>query len=313
MRHRTILKVLATVTAGSLATASSAVHRHHANHLDVAGSTPKPVKTVSVTAPTVVAYELDGDLINEEKVCQGIREGLFEWTRGAQTPSECSLTDESYTGAPIGSVVSVQNPDKPMSRQSSDTPSTAVREFQRSQTYNRLNIDTLSSFIALLPDEGTVNGQRHTGVKTNDGLDEDFPDGTIDCSTFPSEYGPIKIDWAELGGWSGIQYVNFDGHHINNIDTAVPNGEGCKPGAMCSYACPPGYQKSQWPSVQGATGQSVGGLECGKDGKLRLTNSNLSKRLCILGTGATVVENKLSNNAAICRTDYPGKACRTSR
>lgn len=138
------------------------------------------------------------------------------------------------------------------------------------------------------------------------GLDQEFPDGEIDCTTFPSDYGPINIAWANLGGWSGIQYVTIEGDFVTHIDTAVPGGDGCKPGAMCSYACPPGYQKSQWPSTQGATGQSVGGLSCNSNGKLSLTNPTLSKTLCIQGTGAVIIQNKLSSNAAICRTDYPG-------
>lgn len=138
------------------------------------------------------------------------------------------------------------------------------------------------------------------------GLELEFPDGTIDCSTFPSEYGPIEVEWANLGGWAGIQYVTVESGWVTNIVTAVPGGKGCVPGAMCSYACPPGYQKSQWPSTQGQSGQSVGGIQCNSDGKLSLTNPSLSKNLCIQGTGATTVENKLANNAAICRTDYPG-------
>ena len=78
--------------------------------------------------------------------------------------------------------------------------------------------------------------------------------------------------------------------------------------AMCSYACPAGYQKSQWPEAQGASAQSVGGLMCGTDGKLHLTNPGLSKKLCIEGTGLVNVQNNLNKNAAICRTDYPGKS-----
>ena len=150
-------------------------------------------------------------------------------------------------------------------------------------------------------------------VSGGQGLDREFPDGEIDCTVFPSEYGPISIDWAYLGGWSGIQYVTIEDSQVIHIDTAIPGGDGCKPGAMCSYACPPGYQKSQWPSAQGATGQSVGGLSCNKNGKLVLTNPGLSKTLCIEGTGAVNVQNKLSSNAAICRTDYPGLLSRLFR
>ncbi|KAK2836065.1 Secreted beta-glucosidase sun1 [Arthroderma sp. PD_2] len=79
---------------------------------------------------------------------------------------------------------------------------------------------------------------------------------------------------------------------------------------MCSYACPPGYQKSQWPSRQGSTGESVGGLEC-SDGKLHLTHPELSKKLCIPGVGGVKVKNTLGQNVAVCRTDYPGTESET--
>ena len=154
-----------------------------------------------------------------------------------------------------------------------------------------------SSDLPLGPSDNYYGGQ---------GLDRDFPDGEIDCTDFPSDYGPIEIDWMGIGGWSGIQYPTYGGDFIINIDTAVPGGKNCTANAMCSYACPPGYQKSQWPATQGSTGQSVGGLQCNQDGKLILTNPSLSKKLCVKGTGATHVHNKLSKNAAICRTDYPG-------
>ena len=169
---------------------------------------------------------------------------------------------------------------------STETPSTETPSTETSSTEN-------SSLLS-----GTMSDEQ--------GLELEFPDGEIDCSTFPSEYGPIEVEWANLGGWSGIQYVTVEGDAVTHIVTAVPGGNGCIPGAMCSYACPPGYQKSQWPSTQGTTGQSVGGIQCNANGKLSLTNPDLSKTLCIKGTGATHVQNKLSSNAAICRTDYPG-------
>lgn len=142
-------------------------------------------------------------------------------------------------------------------------------------------------------------------------MDKDFPDGQIDCSDFPSDYGPIDISWMGLGGWSGIQYpkYNSEGDSIVEIVTAV-SGDSCTVDAMCSYACPPGYQKSQWPEAQGSTAESVGGLRCNKDGKLALTNPSLSKTLCMKGTGEVKVHNDLSKNAAICRTDYPGQYLR---
>ncbi|TPR07845.1 nonsense-mediated mRNA decay family protein [Aspergillus niger] len=138
---------------------------------------------------------------------------------------------------------------------------------------------------------------------------EEFPDGELDCDTFPSEYGAVALDYLGLGGWSGIQYVTIVDEIVDTIVTGV-TGDSCISGAMCSYACPAGYQKSQWPSTQGSTGQSVGGIEC-KNGKLHLTNKSLSKKLCIEGVGGVHVQNTMSEEVAVCRTDYPGTESET--
>jgi len=79
---------------------------------------------------------------------------------------------------------------------------------------------------------------------------------------------------------------------------------------MCSYACPPGWQKSQWPSEQGSTGQSVGGISC-SGGMLHLTNSALSDSLCIQGAGSVQATNNAGSVVSICRTDYPGTESET--
>ena len=74
---------------------------------------------------------------------------------------------------------------------------------------------------------------------------------------------------------------------------------------MCSYACPPGYLKAQWPEAQGATGQSVGGIEC-KNGKLYLPRASETKKLCMAGTGGVKIHNQIGQSVPVCRTDYPG-------
>ena len=95
------------------------------------------------------------------------------------------------------------------------------------------------------------------------------------------------------------------------IDNIVTNaGSGCTEGAYCSYACPPGWQKAQWPSTQGATGQSVGGLLC-QGGMLQLTNAGLSSSLCMQGVGGVNAENNAGQVVSICRTDYPGTESET--
>lgn len=145
-----------------------------------------------------------------------------------------------------------------------------------------------------------------TPTGLNQAVDRDFPNEIIDCAVFPSAFGPVPVSWAGLGGWSGIQYVHIENSTATHVETALSEGAGCVPGAMCSYACPPGYQKSQWPSSQGAAGQSIGGLGCSKARKLTLTNPDLSTKLCVPGTGAALFRNDLEARVAVCRTDYPG-------
>lgn len=195
------------------------------------------------------------------------------------------------------------------STQAPELPASSVSNTPK-QSATTTSSDSAPVFTSSAAESSLVGNSSFTpdNISEGQGLELEFPDGTIDCSIFPSQYGPIEIEWARLGGWAGIQYITVEGDSVTNIVTAVPGGQGCIPGAMCSYACPPGYQKSQWPPTQGDTGQSVGGILCNSAGKLSLTNPGLSKTLCIKGTGAAIVQNKLSSNVAICRTDYPGSS-----
>jgi hypothetical protein len=116
-----------------------------------------------------------------------------------------------------------------------------------------------------------------------------------------------------LGGWIGVQKVpNYSfgiDSFISFIETAI-TGETCSPGSFCSYACPAGYQKSQWPTAQGKTGQSIGGLYCNSNGMLELSRTE-SPQICIPGAGGVQVANKLGSNVCVCRTDYPGTESET--
>lgn len=44
---------------------------------------------------------------------------------------------------------------------------------------------------------------------TTAGLDREFPDGKLDCTVFPSEYGAVKVPWITKDGWSGIQLLEL--------------------------------------------------------------------------------------------------------
>ena len=275
MRFRSLSNALTLATAaGSLVAAAPSAHNSHKHHHD--HSEHHIRRDSEATAPAVI-FEVNGQTVSEGDVCEGINDGSLKWAEGTNPQIDCAVakTTSSIDAA-------------------SSTPAPLI---------------PTSEDLALLDKKAqptiAPSSTKSEEMPTSQGLDEDFPDDTIDCSTFPSDFGPIPIEWAQLGGWSGIQYVTIFDDMVTNIVTGNP-GDTCKSGAMCSYACPPGYQKSQWPATQGSTGQSVGGLKCNSNGKLSLTNSDLSKKLCIPGTGATVVHNKLSENAAICRTDYPG-------
>ncbi|KAH0545161.1 hypothetical protein FGG08_000773 [Glutinoglossum americanum] len=262
---------LLATTAGSFAAAQP--HRHQHLHRHVEKRNPE-VEVVNVPGPTVTACVLsNGEPISQQDCEEGIENGSLVWANGVVSSAPAAAPTPPPAAPSSSQDVGAAFYEKPSSTAASAAPSSG----SSSQDYSA---------------GGT-------------GLDSDFPDGKLDCSTFPSEYGPITIPWQGLGGWSGVQYVTFssDGSSITHIDTGV-SGMSCTEGAMCSYACPPGYQKSQWPVAQGSTGQSIGGIAC-KNGKLHLTNPDLSKKLCIPGVGNVQVQNSLGQNVAVCRTDYP--------
>ncbi|RFU72619.1 cell wall, partial [Trichoderma arundinaceum] len=139
------------------------------------------------------------------------------------------------------------------------------------------------------------------------GLNADFPSGEIPCSHFPSDYGAVPLEWLGTDGWSGIQFVpgyTPAAASISDIITGI-SGQSCGKFAMCSYSCPPGYMKTQWPSAQGATLQSIGGLFCNADGFLELTRPEYPK-LCQAGAGGVTIKNDLDDSVCTCQTDYPG-------
>lgn len=162
---------------------------------------------------------------------------------------------------------------------------------------------TLSPVETSTPETSTSSTAVETSAPTGSGgifgdleayanPSKEFQDGVLSCDQFPAGEGVIALDQLGFGGWSGIE--NSDGS----------TGGNCKEGSHCSYACQSGMSKTQWPFAQPANGVSVGGLIC-KGGKLYRTNTN-TKYLCEWGQDKAIVDNTLSQDVAICRTDYPG-------
>ena len=325
MRFSNVAVTLAT--AGSLVVAHP--HKHHHRH--AVKRSPVVTEVTNVVASTVVMYELNGQPISQSQVCSGIRAGTLHWVEDANNPDPCAAEDapaaspvseaapapassstsmvtSTSTLTPLSTSSVVDSVGKQVVQQSTPSSSSTTSTAVASSTSAAATFDPLAGSSS-----SVASSSYDVQIASNSGVDKQFPDGEIDCSVFPAESGAIPINWEGVGGWSGSQYMNIGDNGAINIDTAVKNQNtpfcAQKNGktAMCSYACPPGYQKSQWPSVQGANGESIGGLQCGSDGKLHLTNPGLSKTLCIKGTEKVKVQNNLSKNAAICRTDYPGQ------
>lgn len=304
---------LLLAAAGPYAAASPSPHRQHRHH----HLEPRNNDNVVV----IQQYQIGGQTVPLKDVCAGLKAGTLRLDDGTTKLDACNDSEapanDTKNPPPDVEVVHKQdlvttpNLDPPATTPAATTSAATISAATSTPSTPASNKVTETSTAPPDPaNTSTENPSPSTYGNDNSpggqGVDRDFPDGKIDCSDFPSDYGPIEIDYMDIGGWSGIQYPTFEGDSVSDIVTAVPGMQNCTIGAFCSYACPPGYQKTQWPSTQGKTQQSVGGLLCNSQGKLELTNPSLSTKLCTQGTGATKVENKLKKGACICRTDYPG-------
>lgn len=297
--------IINVALAASLAAGAAAQpHNHHHAHLHKKQASPvekrePDVVTEYAVGPTVTLYQLGGKEISHEKAEEGIEDGLFvvvgeskpTWSP-PPPPPEPSTTSEAPESSTL--VMAAQFFEE---KETSSTPS---------PTPEPAPAPSSSSKKAPAPKPTTASGSGGS-ASGGSGLDSKFDDGKVKCSEFPSSYGALYLDWLGTKGWSGIQRVplyNPGDSSITLIETAI-DGEGCSPKSFCSYACPVGYQKTQWPEAQGSTRESIGGLYCNADGYLELTRPAKTK-LCEPGVGGVYVKNDLDDIAAVCRTDYPG-------
>ncbi|EHY53457.1 Beta-glucosidase (SUN) [Exophiala dermatitidis] len=312
------------LTAAAAATVALAQPHHHAHRHAHQHRQREVTKTTYATGPTAYVYLLDGQEITQEKVCAGLEDNELKFVDG-QDPGVCSSSAAaatpttssipSTTAAPTTTAEPSTTSDSPTTTTTSAAAASdsGAAEFFQHRTSSASASgwgsasETGSSSSAAASASASSTGS--SSISGGTGLTAAFPDGELSCDTFPSDYGAVALDYLGMGGWSGLQAVTIVGNLVNHIVTGV-SGQSCTEGMMCSYACPPGYQKSQWPSTQGATGQSVGGLSC-SGGKLHLTNPSLSTSLCIPGVGGVQATNKAGGVVSICRTDYPGTESET--
>ncbi|KIW62590.1 hypothetical protein PV04_10751 [Phialophora macrospora] len=273
-------------------------HEHNLNERDV-------TKTAWAPGPTDYVYMLNGQELTAEEVCEGLQDNELKFVDG-QDPGVCSQTSTSTWSAPTStSTESSTIPSTTTTYSAPEASSPSAAEFYQTASSPAWTSPSESASSAAPAQSSSAPSYSSGGT----GINAQFPDGELDCGTFPSDYGAVALEYLGMAGWSGLQAVTIAGGFVNHIVTGI-SGESCTDGMMCSYACPPGYQKSQWPSTQGATGQSVGGLKC-SGGKLYLTNPSLSTSLCIPGVGGVEATNSANAVVAICRTDYPGTESET--
>ncbi|OKL55337.1 hypothetical protein UA08_09354 [Talaromyces atroroseus] len=308
---------IALAAAGSLAAAQGHHHGHQHVH-------KRDTVATSVVDEVVTVYQLDGTPVPVADVCKGIKDGQYKWAEGNGPSGACVTSTAAPTSTSVAvqaaefietssssSIVSISSaittsstPTSSATPTSSSTTSSSSTSTSTSSTPTSTSTSTSSTPLA------TSSKTSTSSTSTATGIDASFPDGELSCDTFPSAYGAVALDYHGLGGWSGVQYVTLNSLEtlVEEIVTAV-SGESCTDGAMCSYQCPDGYLKSQWPSAQGSTGQSVGGITC-KNGKLYRTNTDYDT-LCIAGVEGVTVKNTMSSLVSVCRTDYPGTESET--
>ncbi|CAG8976585.1 hypothetical protein HYALB_00002098 [Hymenoscyphus albidus] len=309
----------ALLGAASLAVAKPNAHNHAHHHVGKRGSRVevREVSNVVFDGPVITVYELNGKVISAEEVDAGIKSGKYILV--GETLQTAPKPPPAAAPTPTPSPKAAEKPAKPeyqaaavfaekKSSSSSEAPKATPTPDPSPEPTPSKSVESPKETV--VPSDSGSNSEYKVPSGEGD-IGADFPSGKIPCSSFPSKYGAISLEWLKLGGWSGIQAVpdyTTLSKTISTIHTSVSGG--CNPGAFCSYACPEGYQKSQWPEAQGSTGQSIGGLFCNSKGMLELSRPT-HKQICVQGAGGVKVQNKLRKNVAICRTDYPGTESET--
>lgn len=321
MKSRSLLLLASAGLA--IAHPSEAIHNHKRFHEIKAR---QAIETTVVS--TVSVYELNGQIISYEELQEGLKNGtlVLDGEAPAPAPSSKAKPSSSASSAPV--VIKAATPSTTPSTTPSAKPSTT------SQAPPPPPSTTASSAAAPVttsaaPSKAPVQNKAvqqpsaspasYGGDDSNDGDDGGATSGygsdsgtgltreydnSVSCDEFPSAFGPVPVDYLGNNGWLAIMSPGA-GSSSSSLDS-LSVVSSCSEGSYCSYACPAGWEKTQWPTAQGATGQSVGGLLC-KNGKLTLTRPDVPN-LCSnsMEMAKVSVQNKLSKQVSVCRTDYPG-------
>ncbi|KAI8943209.1 hypothetical protein NX059_001234 [Plenodomus lindquistii] len=330
------ITIVAALVAGAAASPYSLRHRH-AHGLVKRQSRADSVVYVPAATVTSIVYWLDDHAISEDEVRQGIANGTLIWgddgvlststnvpialaTSAPASASEAPVAQESFQHQPVEPVSSAQlePPAQPEPSAQPEPPTSQAAPVTEAAQPSS-NPAPSDSFDSSPPPQSDSSSRNWADLVDQDGYcascDKEFPNNKIPCTEFPYGYGALPIVHEGLGGWSGIQDPQYSGGDgFDDITTVVKgscsDGSCCTAGSFCSYGCPNPYLKLSFPSKQGRTGQSVGGLYCNNNGYLEMADGSLGKTLCGQSSKSMTVkvQNNLSKSVSFCRTDYPGES-----
>lgn len=280
-------------------------HQHARRHQNASPLLSERALEVEYAFTTETEYVnvADGSHIDTSAAEEGIADGIYkvvgETTPTSTTPTPTPTpTPSTSTSTSSSSVVS-----------SSSAASTSDGGAFLELKLGLGSTSTSSSSSAAVATASSSSSSSSSSGAT--GVDADFPDGELDCSTFPSDYGAVELSNAGYtGGWAALMDVGTSNYVLGQsaditVDISMPD-TSVQAGYFAMYGCPAGYDPAQWPEAQGSKGQSIGGLWCGTDNKLYLTRSSETTKLCQAGAGNVKVTNNLSEDVYLCKTLYPG-------
>jgi hypothetical protein len=288
MRYAINFTLAASLVAGAAAHQHGHQHFHARNQASPVEQRNEPEGVKWVPGAVETVYELNGEVLKAEEAKKGLDGGNF-----------VVVGETMPTVAPPPPPPAPKPKPKPKTSKEADLGAQFIEQETSSPPAPKPTVAPPKPKPSPPKEDG--------GSQGGQGLDTPFPSGKVKCSEFPSSYGAVALDWLDLGGWSGLQFVpdfSKDDLSISNIITGIA-GETCDESCMCSYACPPGYRKTQFPKAQGATKQSIGGLYCNSEGYLELTRPEHGT-LCEKGAGGVSIQNDLDEVVSTCETDYPG-------
>lgn len=298
MKTALTFAVAASLAAGAVAQPHNHQHRHqHARKHEHAALLNERDQVINYKYVEETSYvDVNGNVISAEAAEAGLADGEYSIV-GETTPTSTAL---ATTLTPTTTAV-------PSTSAAPTTSSASGGEFLE------LKLGSIGSSTAEASSASataTASASSSSSSSGATGVDADFPDGTIDCATFPSAYGAVAVDQTGVSPWVGYMDVGTSNYVLGQtdditVDISEPTSGDPQPGYFVGYHCPAGYDQAQWPAAQGSSGQSIGGLYCGSDNKLHLTRTD-STKLCQKGAGNVQIVSKLSKSVFICKTWYPG-------